>query len=168
MKKYIGLIAFLIVGIAIIIYTIPKSIIREYDGFIYGYEDEKVEGHVKVLLDGKLYPKIFGDNVFKGQIKINNQEINISTPLPGSLKVLLHEMKYKAKGQAIFTVSSRSENDYTRTQGTFYITRDFKYLMGVTDQLREEYNSVHAVIVCPATNKQEAEKILRDKESWGY
>lgn len=64
MKKHIGATLLLIIVIVIVVFTIPKSIIREYDGFIYSYEDERIDGHIKVLLDGKLYPKIFGDDIF--------------------------------------------------------------------------------------------------------
>jgi hypothetical protein len=82
--------------------------------------------------------------------------------------MILQGMKDKVNRKPIFTLCSGSDDGYTRTQGTFRITRDFKYLMGDTDQLKEEYNSIYAVIVCPATNKQEAERILKDTESWGY
>ena len=81
--------------------------------------------------------------------------------------MIIHGIKDKANRRAIFTISSRFENGYTGTLGVFYITRDFKYITGYTDQLRKEYNSINVVIVCPATDKQEAERILRDKESWG-
>lgn len=166
MKKYIWA-AILLVGAMIIIYTTPRTIIRKYDGFIYVYEDEKIEGHVEVLLDGKLYPKIFSDDAFKGLIKINNEEISISSSIPGNLKVMLQGIRNKINRRPIFTISSKIENGCISTQGIFDISRDFSFLMGYTNKLREEYDSKNVVIVCPAENREEAEKILSSRKIWG-
>jgi hypothetical protein len=166
MKKYIW--AFILLNVAIIvIYTIPKSINREYEGFIYGYEDVKIDGHVKVKLDGKLYPKIFGDNIFKGKINMNNHEINISSPLPGNYKMVIQGMKDKVNRHTFYTISSMMENGLVKTEGTFIITRDFDFIMGYTNNLREEYSSNNVLMVCPARNRDEAKKIMSSRDIFG-
>lgn len=141
-------------------YTEPVHIDRSFNGCIYS-NDKEIEELAEVRIEGKLYRRIIGADIFEGFIEVDRHREHIKTFINKSLLGgTLNRIK-----TSYYDVHAASEINsktavMTFKDATFVITKDFELLWGNMYEIDEKYKS-KCYIAAPCNDKQDGNKIAQ-------
>lgn len=157
-KHKLIILTIILIIIAVVLYTMPREIEESYTGYLYT-SDNRVAELTDIKVKGKLYPKIFSDNYFDGEISFDNKVLPLRSGISGTMKVALKSMKDKLLKKSMLLSIIKYDNGYVNTYGGVWVSRDFSTIWGNIKNLNEKYKDISLMFAAPATNEEEAEII---------
>ncbi|WP_432662195.1 hypothetical protein R9X47_16675 [Wukongibacter baidiensis] len=141
-------------------YTEPIQINRSLEGCIYSNEKE-IEEIAQVRVEGKLYRRIIGDDVFEGFIEVDGNREQIKTPISKSpLQGTLNRIKTSYYDVYAVPATDSKIEVVTLEDATFVIAKDFELLWGNMHGIDEKYEA-KCYIAAPCKEKKDGNKIAQ-------
>lgn len=150
MKKKWILIGIIIFAAIFLIYEylFPHVIKESYSSIVYSIES-KFEKQTIVAIKGKLHKNVFVENVFVGEMIIDEN--------------LRYDINLKSDGQKYFGALLTEDSDFLRleTIGSVMTSTNFDKIWIQLDDMNDKYYLTEGYISGPATNSKEANDIAR-------
>lgn len=141
-------------------YTEPVHIERSFNGCIYS-NDKEIEEQAVVRVEGKLYRRIIGDDIFEGFIEVADKREKIKTPISRSpFQGTINRMK--TSYYDVYAVPSKDSKTkaITLKNATFVMTKDFQLLWGNMYEIDKKYET-KCYIAAPCNDKYDGNKIAQ-------
>lgn len=159
-KRYVIFILIVLLSLLVVWYKTPIKVDETYDGYIFSYENERIDQEVKIHIKGKVSRNLFSDNVFNGEITVGEFSMQVQSGIPGNLKMRFLGLKSKINNEPMMLWGTKTEQRYLETTGIVHITRDFKRIWGFSKEMRSKYGEENVLFAAPATSSSQAKEII--------